>query len=254
LLYASLVSVVIFLILLLLQGQWTSLSKITKKDLLHSALLGLLNPFLFYITVLKAYDLLLAQEAIVLNYVWPITLTLLSVPLLKQKIGYKSIIAILISFIGVIIIVLKGNLTGLQFTNLQGVALALICTVFWAVFFIFNMKDPREEVSKMFLNFLFGFLYTLTAVLVFRKIRIPSPEALAGVVYIGLFEMGITFILWLKALKLSVTTAKVANLIFISPFLSLIWVSFAVGEQIMGYTIIGLIFIVAGIVLQRVVR
>jgi drug/metabolite transporter (DMT)-like permease len=206
------------------------------------------------VTVLKAYDILLAQEAVVLNYVWPITLTLLSIPLLKQKIGWKSIMAILVSFTGVVIIALKGNIAGLHFANLTGVLLALGCTVFWSLFFIFNMKDSREAVSKMFLNFLFGFIYTLTSILLFSEITIPSPKAILGVVYIGLFEMGITFIIWLKALKLSTTTAKVANLIFISPFLSLIWVSVAVGEQIMGYTMAGLIFIVSGIVLQRIAK
>lgn len=254
LLYASFVSLLLFFIILAIQGKLSYLMRIEKKDILHSALLGLLNPFLFYVTVLKAYDILLAQEAVVLNYVWPITLTLLSIPLLKQRISWKSVLAILVSFFGVIIIAVKGDFSGLHFTNFTGMILALVCTVFWALFFIFNMKDHREEVSRMFLNFLFGFVYTLITILVFYEIRIPSPKAILGVTYIGLFEMGITFIIWLKALKLSTTTAKVANLIFISPFLSLIWVSIVVGEQIMGYTIAGLIFIVAGIVLQRMVR
>jgi drug/metabolite transporter (DMT)-like permease len=254
LLYASFVSLALFLILLVLQGKLAQVGKSTKKDILHSALLGLLNPFLFYVTILKAYDILLAQEAVVLNYVWPITLTLFSIPLLKQKIGWKSVLAILISFFGVITIAVKGNFSGFHLTNFTGVILALVCTVFWSLFFIFNMKDHREEVSRMFLNFLFGFIYTLITILVFSQIRIPSPRAILGVTYIGLFEMGITFIIWLKALKLSTTTAKVANLIFLSPFLSLIWVSIAVGEKIMGYTIIGLVFIITGIVLQRLVR
>ena len=254
LLYASFVSLVLFLVILALRGRLSSLIQITGKDILHSALLGLLNPFLFYITVLKAYDIMLAQEAVVLNYVWPITLTLLSIPMLKQRIGWKSILAILISFMGVIIIAVKGNFSSFHFTSPDGVILALVCTIFWSLFFIFNMKDAREEVSKMFFNFLFGFAYTLTAVLLFSEIHLPSPKAILGVTYIGVFEMGITFIIWLKALKLSATTAKVANLIFISPFLSLIWVSIAVGEQIMGYTIAGLIFIITGILIQRLVR
>jgi drug/metabolite transporter (DMT)-like permease len=204
--------------------------------------------------VLKAYDLLLAQEAVVLNYVWPITLTLLSIPLLRQKIHWKSIMAILISFMGVMIIATKGNMADIHFTSVAGVLLALLCTVFWALFFIINMKDPREAVPKMFLNFAFGFLYILITVLVTGSFQLPGKEGLMGVVYIGIFEMGITFIIWLAALKLSITTAKVSNLIFLSPFLSLIWVSLAVGEKIMGYTLAGLVFIVAGIVLQRVLR
>jgi drug/metabolite transporter (DMT)-like permease len=254
LLYASFVSLIVFFIMLLLQNKLHLLKGLSKEEWIRSAVLGLLNPFLFYITVLKAYDLLLAQEAVVLNYVWPITLTLLSIPLLKQKISWKSILAIFISFSGVVIIALKGNLTGIHFTSLAGVLLALACTVFWALFFIISMKDPRDAVSKMFLNFAFGFVYVLIAAIIAGEIRLPGTEGILGVVYIGIFEMGITFILWLSALKLSTTTAKVANLIFLSPFLSLIWVSLAVGEQIMGYTVTGLVLIVAGIVLQRLFK
>jgi drug/metabolite transporter (DMT)-like permease len=63
--------------------------------------------------------------------------------------------------------------------------------------------------------------------------------------------MGITFVLWSKALKLSKTTAKISNFICLVPFLSLIWVHFFVGEAILPATVIGLIFIVVGIVLQQ---
>lgn len=254
LLFASFVSILLFFILMVIQHKLPLFRKLKRSDILRSAGLGLLNPFLFYITVIKAYDLLLAQEAVVLNYVWPVTLTLLSIPLLKQKIGIKSLAAILLSFFGVILIALRGDLSRFHFSSPAGVVLALICTVFWALFFIFNMKDHREGVSKMFLNFLFGFMYILITVLLTTGIHLPSREGIIGACYIGIFEMGITFIIWLKALKLSATTAKVANLIFLAPFLSLIWVSIAVGEQIMGYTIAGLILIIAGIILQRIFR
>ena len=75
---------------------------------------------------------------------------------------------------------------------------------------------------------------------------------LLGASYVGLFEMGITFVLWLSALKLSETTAKVGNLIFLSPFLSLIFIHFFVGEDILASTFIGLILIVAGILIQQI--
>jgi len=210
-----------------------------------------LNPFLFYVVVIKAYDLLLAQEAVVLNYVWPISLVLLSIPILKQRIGLKSIIAIFISFAGVVIIALQGDLTQVLFTNVTGVLLALGSTVIWALFWIFNVKDQREVVPKMFLNFVFGFVYILVFILLFGKFDFSNTNGILGSVYIGIFEMGITYVIWLKALKLSTTTAKVSNLIFLSPFISLIIVSVAVGEQIMAYTIIGLVFIIGGIVFQR---
>ena len=63
--------------------------------------------------------------------------------------------------------------------------------------------------------------------------------------------MGITFLLWLKALKLSKTTAHVASLVYLAPFFSLVVISFVVNEKILLSTIIGLIFIVGGIILQK---
>ena len=35
-----------------------------------------------------------------------------------------------------------------------------------------------------------------------------------AVTYVGLFEMGITFVLWLSALKSTNNTARISNLIF----------------------------------------
>ncbi len=103
----------------------------------------------------------------------------------------------------------------------------------------------------MFLNFMFGSIFIFLSILLFAKIDIPDVGGILGAVYIGLFEMGITFLLWLKALKLSRTTAHVASLVYLAPFFSLVVISFVVGEKILLSTIIGLIFIVGGIILQK---
>jgi drug/metabolite transporter (DMT)-like permease len=68
---------------------------------------------------------------------------------------------------------------------------------------------------------------------------------------VGFFEMGVTYVLWLKALKYSKSTSKTANLIFLSPFLSLIFIHFIVGEKIETSTIIALVFIFLGLIIQR---
>jgi len=243
---------VLFLVLVI-QKKTHLIRHSSWRDIGHSALLGLLNPFLYYFVLLQAYNVLLAQEAAALNYIWPVVLTLLSIPLLKQKIGWISMAAILISFVGTIIIATKGEPGSLKFENPLGVGLALGSAIFWSLFWIFNVRDHRDEVIKLFYNMVFGFLYTLIAALILGKLQTPHILGLAGSVYIGIFEMGITFVFWLKALKLSETTAKVTNLIFIAPFLSLIIISFAVGERIMGSTFIGLIFIMSGIAMQNLV-
>jgi drug/metabolite transporter (DMT)-like permease len=251
LLFASFISIVVLFIILLIQKKLPELKGSTSKDLFHSALNAILNPFLFYIVLFFSYDLLLTQEAMVINFTWPLPLTLLSIIILKQKISWKSVMAIMISFLGIVIIATKGDFQTLKFENPAGVALALGSTLIWSFFWIVNMRDKRDEVVKLFLNFLFGFLYILVTAIIMDIVVIPDWQAIAGVLYIGVFEMGVAYVFWLKGLQLSSTTAKVSNLLFIAPFISLILINLIVGEQLLWTTLAGLGFITVGIVLQK---
>lgn len=249
--YAVIVSTICLFATVVLQGKLNLLKGLTVKDFISSAVLGFLNPFLYYLVLLKAYDLLLAQEAGTLNYIWPVVLVLLSIPLLGQKIDWLSITAILISFLGTVIIGTQGKLLTLTFNNPAGVAMALGSAVFWSLYWIYNVKDKKDEILKLLLNFIFGLVYITLFIVVTSGFSPPDSRGLLGSIYIGLFEMGITYILWLKALKFSVTTANVSNLVFTSPFISLVIIHFVVGESIMTSTIVGLGLIVGGIFLQQ---
>jgi drug/metabolite transporter (DMT)-like permease len=252
LLYASIVSLFVLMVILVIQGKIKLLFSYSPKQYLRSSLLGFLNPFLYYIVLLKAYDLLPAQEAQPLNYTWAITLAILSIPLLKQKIGLKDLVAMLVSYSGVYVISTHGDVTSFHFSNPFGVALALGSTIIWALYWIYSTTDDRDLVAGLFLNFLFGLPWVLIFCLLFSLSWKLPPLGLLGAAYVGLFEMGITFVLWLNALKLSESTAKVGNLIFLSPFLSLIFIHLFVGEDILASTFIGLVLIVAGILMQQV--
>ena len=249
--YASITSTAVFFVYLLFSKKLYLLKALSRKDYLCSALLGFLNPFLYYTVLFKAYSILPAQEAQPLNFIWPIMLVLLSIPLLNQKIKSKDVLEIIISFVGVFVISTRGDILGFKFTNPTGVLLATGSSVIWAVFWIYNVKDERDEAVRLFLNFAFGSTFIFLSVLIFARVKIPSVSGILAAAYVGLFEMGIAFLLWLKALKLSKTTAHVTNLIYLVPFLSLVVISFAVGEKILLSTIIGVIFIVGGIILQR---
>ena len=79
----------------------------------------------------------------------------------------------------------------------------------------------------------------------------PTWSGWLGAGYIGLFEMGITYVLWQLALQYAQHTARVSNLIFISPFCSLVLIHFALGEAILWSTLVGLMLIVAGLLYQQ---
>ncbi len=253
LLFSSLVSFLFLGILITFNKQTALLKKSTLKQVGYSALLGFLNPFAYYLILFKAYSLLKAQEAVALNYIWPMMLVLLSVPVLKQKIKPASIVALLISFSGAIIIATQGKPFSLDLTEPFGVALALSSALFWAMFWLLNMRDKREATLKLFMNFGFGFFYTLIYCIFTGNLRMPSIEGALGSVYIGLFEMGITFVFWLKALKYAENTARVSNLVYLSPFLSLMFITLIIGEKILPSTLAGLTLIISGIIIQQVI-
>lgn len=252
LLYSNIVSIVVLTVILFLQGKTRLIFSYSGRQYLRSMMFGFLNPFLYYTILLKAYDLLPAQEAQPLNYTWAITLTILSIPLLKQKIGLKDIVAVFVSYSGVVVISTHGNLFSFSFSSPLGVTLALGSTVIWALYWIYNTKDDRDPVAGLLLNFLFGLPFVLASCLFFSHIRVANPYGLLGAVYVGIFEMGITFVLWLSALKLSENVAKVGNLIFLSPFLSLVFIHFLVGEEILPSTFVGLSLIIAGLLVQQI--
>jgi len=255
LLFASVTSAVVFFTYLVASGKLPLLRTFTKRDYLWSAGLGFLNPFLYYVVIFKAYSLLPAQEAQPINFVWPLTLVLLSIPVLHQRIKLASILAILISFAGVIVIATHparpSDILAFRFSSGPGVALALGSTVVWALFWVLNTRDRHDEAVRLFVNFLFASVYILVLLLAVGDRNAFSWNGLLGGVYIGTFEMGITFLVWLRALRSAKTTAHVVNLIYLVPFLSLIVIALVLGEKILPSTIMGLVLIVAGIVLQK---
>lgn len=240
--YASLTSLSVLSVLYLRRFS-------VRRENLSSAYLGFLNPFLYYTVLFSAYERLPAQEAQALNYTWPLMLVILSIPLLGNRPGVRTFIGLIMGFFGAVIVATRGSVTSLNFTDTLGVGLAFSSAVIWATYWLLNVKDGRESVEKMFWNFLFGFVYVSIAMALTGDFSIPSPPALVGAAYAGLFEMGITFLLWHRALESDLSFAS--NLAYLVPFLSLLFISIVVGEKIEASTVLGLAFIVTGIVVGR---
>lgn len=249
---ATFTSTIALFILLLSGDKWHLLRKSSAKELLVSALLGLINPFIYYIILLKAYKLLPGQVAQPLNMIWPIILVFLSVPILKQRIPMKSFLALFISFAGVYIISSQGHPLSPGKSDPTGVILATGSSFFWALYFIYNVRDKREESVKLFTNFFFASLYLiLTLLITGDHFSMLNFKGVAASVYVGLFEMGITFFFWLKALQMAETSDKISNLVYLAPFISLAFLYFIIKEPVYYTTPIGLTLIISGILIQN---
>ena len=150
---AAAVSTCALLLILLGRGQLGQLRTLPRPVLLRAALLGLLNPFLYYLVLFTAYSLLPGQIAMALNYGWPLVLTLLSVPLLGQSLRRSQLAAVGVSFVGAVLIATRGQLTHFGGLSGTGLLLAAGSTLLWALFWLGNARIGADPVVKLFVGF-----------------------------------------------------------------------------------------------------
>ena len=239
----TLVSTIIFVVAASISGTW----EVNRRTLGESLLFGLINPFLYYLVLFEAYDRLPAQIAQPLNFTWAIALAVLAVPLLKQPLSRRTGAGIALSYFGVLILLTQGDVGSWPVIDWFGVTLALASTLLWAGYWLLNTRSTTQPLTLMALSFLFA-----TPLIGFVCILGPGLPVLswkvAGYgVWVGLIEMGITFLLWQHALRLTDNAGRIGQLIFLSPFLSLILIGTVLGERIHYTSVIGLGVIVAGL-------
>ena len=246
-----LIAVIVSFISLLISKRLYLLKQLSKKQWILSIAAGFLNPFLYYLMLFKAYSLLPAQIAQALNYTWPVILVLLSALFLGQKLNFKNVISLLIGFAGVYLIASQGNPLNIQPAEPLGVILAVSTSIVWASFWIINTKLKTDSFVNLFINFSTGLLLTLPLIFFYPFNYSVSFTGWISVIYSGIFEMGITFVIWLSAMKLTYRTDKISNFVFFAPFLSLIFIHIFLHEQIYYTTFAGLLLIVVSIFLNR---
>nr|MDA3871599.1 DMT family transporter [Candidatus Neomarinimicrobiota bacterium] len=244
----------ILFIAVIIKQQFINFKYLKIKDYLLFAFLGLLVPFGYYSILFKAYDILPAQIAQAINFTWPIAIVILSVIIKKEKLSILQFAAIFISFIGAYVVISGGNFNNIINFNIQGIIYAFLSVFIWATYWLINRELNYDMSIALFFIFLFGSIYALITNVIFYPMTIPQITDLIPALYVGLFEMSITFFVWLTALKSSKSTAIVNNIIYLTPFISLLIINFILKEIIKNSTIIGLFLIISGIVLQLTLK
>ncbi len=249
--FSTLTSATIFFTIVCYQGNRTLLVSVIKIKLRYFFGIAIMNPIIFYLLLFSAYERLPAQQAQTINYTWAITLSLLSVPLLGQRINKIDLLAMLLGYSGVAIIATQGDFLTLNFTDGFGVFLALASTIVWALYWIINAGLKLDPIVALSINFLFAIPLVLILALLFSDFSNIGLMAICLAVYIGIFEMGFAYAFWIFALRKTTSISRIGNLIFLSPALSLILISLILKEIIHTATLIGLCLIIPGIYIQN---
>ena len=232
-----------------------SMREMKSALVIRCLLLGLLNPAFYYCILFTAYDLLPAQDAMAINYTWGLTLPLVA-SLFSRTLPtkYETGLALL-SYLGILVIATNGNLGSLEFDQPAGVALALFSTVIWGLSWVVNSRivdaNNIDPELALFLNFSAALpvLWIVTGLT--GQLPSVSMGSLLGGLYVGLFEMGIAFVLWMNAMRLTDNPLRISSLIFLAPPLSLLLIGTVLNETIAGSTLVGLVIILVGLAGQQ---
>ena len=246
---SSLFAFIFLLIINLIKGNLKELKNYKIKDYLQIAIIGVLGTFLYNLFLYLGIDTLEASQAFIINYLWPIMTVLFACIILKEKMTTRKLIAIILSFVGVIVVTANGNLLNIQKSSIIGAVYCVIAAISYGLFSVLNKQKNYNKYVSMMLFYLVSFIISLIYILCSKSNFILEGNQLIGLLWIGIFTSAIAFTSWALALEKG-DTAKISNLAYITPFLSLVWTALILKENLNIYSLIGLIIIVLGIFIQ----
>lgn len=218
-------------------------------DYLRMFGMGFLGLYLYYILLYGSFSQVPAGQANMINYLWPVFVVIFSILILKEKASFKTFLAILLSFIGALIVFSRGDLASLQ-NDAHGYLLAFGAAVSYGLFSVVGKKLRYEKFTSMLVFYVSSLILITPTVFLFSKFALPqSLTTLLALIFLGGMANSLGFVFWFKALEKG-RTHKIANMAYLTPFLATVWVYFLNNEVIPLISFFGLILIVGGILLQ----
>ncbi len=220
----------------------------SKRDYMYMSFLGFLGTFLYYIFLYSAFSITKAQEVFIINYLWPILVVLLAIFILKEPLTLIKIISIGISFMGVVIIATKGKFLYVGFGNMKGDLLAFFGAAVFALFSVLGKQAKYDKSIAVFIYFVISFVASFVF-LPFMNVHNINVSVIFWLIINGVFANGISYVFWFKALS-DGRVHIMSNLVYLTPFVSLIFIQIFLDEKVQYYSLEALALIILGILLQ----
>ena len=236
------------LIVCITNGKIKLLKTYSLKNIAVSTLLGLPGIFLYNAFYYAGTALMPASQAFIVNYLWPIMTVIAACVILKEKLTPRKAIALILSFIGVGIVAFK-DILSLNFNIIMGSVFCILGAVSYGIFGALYRKYDYDQTLSMTLSYFATFAICGIVVLAKGDLFVPATLQIVGFAVNGVITMAVANTLWVAAMS-SGNTAKLSNLTYITPFVSLVWTRLILKEPITTNAILGLLVIILGIFIQ----
>ena len=245
---STLFATVAMLVINLCSRKWALMKNYRLKDYLKMAAIGLPGVFLYYACYYSGTARMAASQAFIVNYLWPIMSIVFACIVLKEKMTVRKIIAVVLSFCGVFTVA-GGDLIHFNADTALGTLFCFGAAVCYGLYTAVNKKSHYDKQVSMTVAMFTAFLPSLVITLHRGENLLLSPGQVPGIFWNGVLTMALANLAWALALSTG-NTAKISNLAYITPFLSLVWTSLILKEPIEPMSILGLCIIVVGIFIQ----
>lgn len=229
-------------------GKLAVMKQYRWKDYGIMALIGIPGTLFYNLFYYAGASILPASQAFIINYLWPIMSVVFACVLLKEKLTGRKVLAFAISFLGVITVA-GSDLVNFHAQTLWGILLCMGAAVSYGVYTALNQKWSYDKQVAVMVAYGSTFVLCVVINLVMGTPVQIGWGQLAGLGWNGLCVMAVATTTWALALE-SGNTAKVSNLAYITPFLSLVWVFLVLREVPTPFALAGLCLIVLGIFVQ----
>lgn len=246
---SSFLAFAFLLIVNLKTGVLREMKKYSLRQYGYMAVLGFTGMFLYSALYYFGLMQMSAQEACIVNYLWPMMLVLFSCLLLKEKLTMMKIVSMVCSFIGIVILS-SGSPASADGNRAAGILCCMLAAAFYGLFSVLNKKADYDQSLSMMVFWLTTALCALAAGLAGESWVPLGGVQWLGMLWLGAVINGAAYLTWALALKEADNTASVANLAYLTPFLSVVISAIFLNEGFQPRAFIALIFIVGGILLQ----
>lgn len=175
----------------------------------------------------------------------PVFMALLGWLALKEGLSLARIGGITMAFIGVLLVVSKGDLASVSVGKFgaPGDVLILISSINWAVFSVLSRRGLKSHPASLMMFYVMTSGWLFTSILFFTG---TDPGEMAnltlngwiGIVFLGVFCSGLAYIAWYDALQ-SLSAAQTGSFLYIEPLVAAVVAFFVLNEAIVPASLLG---------------
>jgi len=243
--WSSVISFLTFLIIILTQKKGKMILSLSKKDWIHSVVLGLLGTYLYYILLYFGYANAKGIEVLIIQYCWPIFVIILSILILKERLNIRKVISIILGFSGVFLVLTKGNLTAIHLDNLFVDSIVLIAAFVFGLFSVLSKKVKIDSLTLVTIYFLTATVISFLSMISLSEFKLPTQVTFLPIIINGIFVNGISYLFWIGALKIG-KASFLAPFVFLTPVISTILLIVFFKEPFETIYLIGMISVILG--------